>query len=301
MTVEEKVLSFPLKPAPLVKIQDPLLTEKKVTLYVKREDLIHPFIFGNKWYKLKYNLIEAERQNKKTLLTFGGAYSNLIYATAAAGSIFGFRTIGIIRGEEHLPLNSILRFAKSRKMLINYISRSDYRRKTEEDFTIKLRKIYGDFYLLPEGGSNSLAVKGCSELPSTINISYDYISTECGTCGTIAGLIAGSASGIKVLGFPVLRGAQFLREETEKLLSESGFKCNNNYEMFFDYHFGGFAKSNNELNTFINYFEGINNFRPESVYFGKMLYGIFDLIKRDYFPPDKTIIAINSAPIVNQD
>ena len=171
MTVEEKVLSFPLKSAPLLEIKDPLLEEKKINLYVKREDLIHQYIFGNKWYKLKYNLIEAARQRQRTLLTFGGAYSNHIYAVAAAGSIFGFKTIGIIRGEEHLPLNPVLKFAKNRKMLINYVSRSDYRLRSEESFINKLHEVYGDFYLLPEGGSNALAVKGCSELPATINIS----------------------------------------------------------------------------------------------------------------------------------
>src|SRR5512146_2862012 len=150
MTIEEKVTAFPLKPAPLLKINDPLLDEKKITLFLKREDLIHPYIFGNKWYKLKYNLIKAGRQSKKTLLSFGGAYSNHIFAVAAAGSIFGFRTIGIIRGEEHFPLNPILTFAKNRGMLINYISRSDYRRRAENEFIDKLHNVYGDFYLLPE-------------------------------------------------------------------------------------------------------------------------------------------------------
>lgn len=295
MTVEEKVLSFPLKNGPLVKINDPILTKKKITLYIKREDLIHPYVFGNKWYKLKYNLIQAEKQNKRTLLTFGGAYSNHIFATAAAGAIFGFRTIGIIRGEEHLPLNPILNFARSKDMMINYVSRSDYRLKNEPDFIDKLYKVYGDFYILPEGGSNSLAVKGCTEIPLTIGINYDYISTACGTGGTIAGLIAGVDSHIKVLGFPVLKGAHFLKRDIDKLLSGLDFPEIRNYEMFYNYHFGGFAKSNNSLKSFITNFESLNQFKPDRVYFAKMLYGIFDLISKNYFDENITIISLNSA------
>jgi 1-aminocyclopropane-1-carboxylate deaminase len=299
MTLEEKVLTFPLKAAPLVKINDPLLEEKKITLYIKREDLIHPYIFGNKWYKLKYNLIEAGKQKKKTLLTFGGAYSNHIYATAAAGSIFGFRTIGIIRGEEHLPLNPVLKFAKNRKMIINYVSRSDYRLKTDEEFIKKLHRVYGDFYLLPEGGSNSLAVRGCSEIPDSINIKYDYISTAVGTAGTLAGLIFGVNSDIKVLGFPVLKGARFLQKDTERLLSHYNYNLNGNHEMFYDYHFGGFAKSTDDLRAFLKDFEAKSNIKPDRIYFGKMLFGIFDLIRSDYFPENKTIVALNSAPAGN--
>ncbi len=300
MTVEEKVLSFPLKQAPLVKISDPLLEKSKLSLYIKREDLIHPYIFGNKWYKLKYNLIEAEKQNKKTLLTFGGAYSNHIFAVAAAGSIFGFKTIGIIRGEEHLPFNPVLNFAKKRNMLINYVSRTDYRNRTDEDFISKLHKVYGNFYLLPEGGTNEFAVKGCAEIPSTINIDYEYICTACGTGGTIAGLIAGVSPGTKVLGFPVLKGASFLKKKTEELLSEFNSSQSWNYEMFLDYHFGGYARSDSTLLTFLEDFYMKNNFMADSIYFGKMLFGIYDLIGKGYFNMNKTIIAINSAPVEKQ-
>ena len=295
MTIEQKVLSFPLQKGPLIKINDPVLDEKKISLYIKREELIHPYIFGNKWYKLKYNLIEAERQNKKTLLTFGGAYSNHIFATAAAGAIFGFRTIGIIRGEEHLPLNPVLNFAGSKNMLINYVSRSDYRLKNEPDFIDKLHKVYGDFYLLPEGGTNNLAVKGCTEISSTIDVEYNYICTACGTGGTIAGLIAGVNSNIRILGFPVLKGAQFLKKDTERLLSSYNFNKSRHYEMFYNYHFGGFAKSNGELKSFLKEFVKRNKFKADRIYFGKMLFGILDLVKKNYFSKNDIIIALNSA------
>lgn len=297
MTVEEKVQTFPLKPAPLLKINDPLLDEKKISLYIKREEQIHPYIFGNKWYKLKYNLIEAERQNKDTLLTFGGAFSNHIFASAAAGTIFGFKTIGIIRGEEHLPLNPVLSFAKDHGMLINYVSRSDYRRKTDDVFIDKLRSIFGDFYLLPEGGTNSLAVKGCAEIPATIKIGYDYLCAACGTGGTIAGLIAGVNNDVKVLGFPVLKGGGFLRSVIDGLLSEYKIERKDGYELFLDYHFGGYAKINHELNSFLNDFESRNNFKPDRIYTGKMLYGIFDLIRSNFFKMNQTIVALNSAPV----
>ncbi len=299
MTVEEKVLSFPLEQAPLVKVSDPLLEKNKISLYIKREDLIHPYVFGNKWYKLKYNLIEAAKQNKKTLLTFGGAYSNHIYAVAAAGSIFGFKTIGIIRGEEHLPLNPVLNFARKRNMLINYVSRTDYRKRSDEDFIAKLHKVYGNFYLLPEGGTNEFAVKGCAEIPSTINVKYEYICTACGTGGTIAGLIAGALPGTMVLGFPVLKGASFLKEKTAELLAPLKRSQSYNYEMFMDYHFGGYAKSDNTLTSFIQDFNKKNNFMPDSIYFGKMLFGIYDLIRKGYFKKNKTIVALNSAPVEN--
>lgn len=295
MTVKERVLSFPLESAPLLKINDPFLEKNNITLYIKREDLIHHYIFGNKWYKLKYNLIEAERTNKKTILTFGGAYSNHIYAVAAAGKIFGFKSIGIIRGEEHLPLNPLLKFAESNGMIINYISRKDYRIKSHPDFIGKLHKVFGDFYLLPEGGTNHLAVKGCAEIPATIKIKYDYLCTACGTGGTIAGLISGVQPGIRVLGFPVLKGGQFLNRDIEILLSPNNNEKFNKRNMFFDYHFGGYAKTNSELNSFIEDFENKNNFRPDRIYLAKMLYGIYDLIKNDYFNKNEVIVVLNSS------
>lgn len=297
MTVAEKVHSLPLKPAPLLKVNDPFLNEKKITLFIKREDLIHPCIFGNKWYKLKYNLVEAERQNQKTLLTFGGAYSNHIFASAAAGRLFGFKTIGIIRGEEHLPLNPILSFARKNGMMLNYVSRSDYRLKTKRDFIEKLHMIYGNFYLLPEGGSNYFAVKGCSEIPASIDIEYDYIAAAMGTGGTLAGITAGVPEVVKVLGFPVLKGAFFLEKDMLDLLTEFSPDMRRNYELFFDYHFGGYAKTDSRLLSFLARIEKLIDFVPDPIYSGKMLYGIYDLIKKGYFPENKTIIALNSSPV----
>ena len=186
-----------------------------VDVFLKREDLLHPTISGNKWRKLKYNLIEAHNSGKDTLLTFGGAYSNHIYATASAGKIFGFKTIGVIRGEEHIPLNSTLDFAKSQGMEIYYIDRKTYRHKTEMRFIHDLHKRFGDFYLLPEGGSNRLAVKGCEEMIEGIDIEFDYIFSACGTGGTLAGIVCGLRGRSEIIGIPVLKGAKFLYSDIE--------------------------------------------------------------------------------------
>ncbi len=151
---------------PLVEIFEDLFTKKQIRVFVKREDLTDQYISGNKWYKLKYNLIEAEKLGFRTLLTFGGAFSNHIHAAAAAGNKFGFKTIGVIRGEEHLPLNPTLSFAYENGMYLEYIDRTSYRKKYDQELIQKLKDKYGDFYLIPEGGSNHLAVKGCAEIIS---------------------------------------------------------------------------------------------------------------------------------------
>ena len=193
---------------PLEEVNDTFLKERKISLFMKREDLNHPQMSGNKWYKLKFNIQEARNQGKDTLLTFGGAYSNHIYAVAAAGKIFNFKTIGIIRGEEHNPLNPTLSFAKGNGMKLYYLDRESYRKKNSPEICDKLTKKFGDFYLLPEGGTNRLAVKGCSEIIGKINLDYDYICCPCGTGGTLAGLITGLNGDKFALGF--IRNLQLL-------------------------------------------------------------------------------------------
>jgi 1-aminocyclopropane-1-carboxylate deaminase/D-cysteine desulfhydrase-like pyridoxal-dependent ACC family enzyme len=221
------ILDFELQlnPAPLQRIE---LSNNSmgVNVFLKREDLLHPIISGNKWRKLKYNLIEAKEKGLKTLLTFGGAYSNHIHATAYAGKLFEFKTIGIIRGEEHLPWNPTIEFAKSQGMEIHYIDRKKYRHKHKKEFLQDLRNNFEEFYLLPEGGTNLLAVKGCSEIIEDIDIEYDYIVTACGTGGTIAGLICGLKGRNKILGIPVLKGADFLLTNIDNYVKDY---CNEQY------------------------------------------------------------------------
>jgi 1-aminocyclopropane-1-carboxylate deaminase len=188
-------------PSPIVELDDDRLAKHGVRLYLKRDDLIHPEIPGNKWRKLKYNISAARNQSASTLLTFGGAYSNHLRATAAAGHYFGLKTIGVVRGEEHLPLNDSLAFAVRRGMDLKYMDRETYRRKADSQVVDKLRDRFGDFYYLPEGGSNSLAVRGCVELPKEIDIDFDVICCACGTGGTLAGISAALDGGQRAIGF----------------------------------------------------------------------------------------------------
>ena len=264
--------------------------DNDIRLFIKREDLIHPFISGNKYRKLKYNLKEAKRIESKTLLTFGGAFSNHIAAVAFAGKQNGFKTIGIIRGEELAEkalLNPTLQFAKDNGMLFYFISRELYRNKTSIDFKDDLKNKFGDFYLIPEGGTNKLAVQGCEEILTKEDYQYNYICCCVGTGGTISGLINSSQSHQKILGFPALKG-DFLSREILK------FAKTNNWELISDYHFGGYAKINESLIAFINRFQSDHNILLDPIYTGKMLYGIVDKIQKNQFEKGSKILAIHS-------
>ena len=279
---------------PLEKVNDPLLSERKISLFIKREDLNHPHMSGNKWHKLKYNLQKTINKGKNTLLTFGGAYSNHIYAVAAAGKIFNLNTIGIIRGEEHLPLNPTLSFAVANGMKIYYIDRKSYRKKESFEIINQLREKFGDFYLLPEGGTNELAVKGCSEIISKIDIDFDYICCPCGTGGTLAGLISGLNGNKFALGFAVLKGASFLKDNVNSLLKNFTDSSFPNWDVNLDYHFGGYARTNSILLDFVNRFTSITKILIEPIYTGKMLFGIYDLTAKGFFNEGSQIIAVHT-------
>lgn len=271
-----------------------MLQEQGVTLWVKREDLLHPHISGNKWRKLKYNLQEARQQGHHTLLTFGGAYSNHIAATAAAGKEYGFKTIGIIRGEEHLPLNPTLSFATSCGMQLHYISREEYRRKSDPAFLEELQAKYGNVYMLPEGGTNLLAVKGCTEIVADISIDFSHICCAMGTGGTLAGIVAGLAGDKSILGFPALKGGEFLRQEVEELVQAYSGKSYSNWQLVTEYHFGGYAKVKPELLHFMQQFREHHHLQLEPIYTGKMMYGVFDLIRQGYFPRGSSLVAVHT-------
>ncbi|MCF6347424.1 MAG: pyridoxal-phosphate dependent enzyme [Flavobacteriaceae bacterium] len=263
---------------------------KDVELVIKREDKIHPHISGNKYRKLKYNLIEAKHQNFNTLLTFGGAYSNHIAATAAAGKEFGFKTIGIIRGEEladKIADNPTLSFAQECDMQFKFVSRKDYRKKTESKFLAALENEFGNFYVLPEGGTNELAIKGCEEILTKEDHIFDYVCVSVGTGGTISGLINSTKKHQRILGFPALKG-NFLQEEIKL------FTTKDNWELITDYHFNGYGKINSELITFINQFKERTGIPLDPVYTGKMLFGIVNLIGKDYFKKGSKILAIHT-------
>jgi 1-aminocyclopropane-1-carboxylate deaminase len=275
-------------------VSDELLDINEINLFVKREDLNHPYLSGNKWHKLKYNLAEAIEQKQNTILTFGGAYSNHIYALAYAGKLLNLKTIGIIRGEKHRPLNPTLNFAKENGMELHYINRSTYRNKNSQELLSLLKIKFGNFYFIPEGGSNSLAVKGCIEIINKINIDFDYLCCSCGTGGTFSGLVAGLNGRKNAIAFSALKGAEFLRKDISVYFE----KINNgnylNWELNLDYHFGGYAKFNSELIDFIKRVSEENTLPLEPIYTGKMLFGIFDLVKKKKFKKGNTIIALHT-------
>lgn len=267
-----------------------ILNKKQVSLVVKREDLIHPFISGNKYRKLKYNILDAKQKGLDTILTFGGAYSNHIAATAYAGNLFGIKTIGVIRGEElsqNWMLNPTLSQAHRHGMDFKFISREAYRRKTETSFLELLEKELGPYYLIPEGGTNSLAVKGCEEILTPEDKDFNVLCSSVGTGGTLAGIINSSLHYQRIIGFPSLKG-DFLKKDIRNFTAKENWEINTNY------HFGGYAKVSEALIGFINYFKDKTNIPTDPIYTGKLLYGILDLVKNDYFKPGTKILAIHS-------
>ncbi|SFN93008.1 1-aminocyclopropane-1-carboxylate deaminase [Bizionia echini] len=259
-------------------------------LYIKPDYLTDPVISGNKYRKLKYNVLQAKKQNAKTLLTFGGAFSNHIAAVAAVGNRFGFRTIGVIRGEEirgNIQENSTLMYAQSQGMKYHFVSREAYREKETETFIKNLKNEFGEFYLIPEGGTNELAIKGCQEILTEQDSEFDFITCPVGTGGTISGIINSAKNHQKIIGFPALKG-EFLRKDISK------FAKRDNWDLITDYHFGGYAKINSELISFINDFKRQYNMPLDPIYTGKMAYGVLDLIKKGYFPKDAKILMIHT-------
>lgn len=284
-------------------LTNPLLSEKQVKAHVLRLDLIHPTIGGNKYFKLKYNLEQAKAEGKKTVLSFGGAYSNHIAALAAAGQEFGFKTIGVIRGDELSDeSNPTLHLAKQNGMEFHFVDRETYRKKDDVDFIENLKQKFGDFFLVPEGGSNSLAVKGCLEIKNYIPIDFDTIMCACGTGGTIAGITLSLNESQKAIAIPVLKGAEFLEKEIKKLQSdycllEASVNKIKVPEIIYDYHFGGYAKTSPDLSAFIKNFESDYNIPLDKIYTAKLMFAFIDLLKTDFFKPNSSIILVHTGGI----
>lgn len=299
-------------------------------MWIKRDDQLQMGddlgFCGNKWRKLKYNLLAAREAGYDQLLTFGGAFSNHVVATASAGRLFGFRTVGVIRGERPQGGNASLHYAEDCGMRLHFVERSAFRRKMEVDFIGDLQRRFGDFYLIPEGGSNTLALRGCRELGQELVAQCEhrplYVAVACGTGGTLAGLTQGMPPEATTLGFAVLKG-DFLSVEVEKLLAanparlasiqrfnkfhptrQTGRATNQqkfqgplpgfNWRMLNDYHCGGYAKFTSQLIDFINAFKRDYGIPLDPIYTGKLLYGVFDLIGKDYFPVGTHIIAVHT-------
>ena len=275
---------------------------KSFVFWVKRDDLLHPQISGNKYRKLKYNLEEARNQGLDTLLTFGGAFSNHIAATAAAGHELGFKTIGVIRGDElakdfehTLETNPTLALAYKNGMQFVFVDRSSYRLKHTPDFITDLQQRFGAFYLVPEGGTNALAVKGTEEIIGEEETKFDYICSAVGTGGTISGIINAVKSHQKVLGFPALK-EDFLHHDIQKYVRKS-----DNWQLIRDYNFGGFGKINKDLIRFINDFKKQTGLQLDPIYTGKMFYGIIDLFTKGFFDKNTKILAVHTGGLQGID
>jgi 1-aminocyclopropane-1-carboxylate deaminase len=274
-----------------IKTLDNIRLNTQVSL--KPDYLIHPTVSGNKYRKLKYNLQKAQSENYKGILTFGGAFSNHIAATAAAGLALNIPTVGVIRGEElasKIELNSTLKYAKSCGMHLEYVLRSDYKQKNDPAYLKLLLENFKNFYVIPEGGTNELAIKGCQEILSQEDLTFDIICCAVGTGGTIAGLINSSLPTQKIIGFPALKGG-FLNEDICKFASQS------NWELWDAYHFGGYAKVDSKLITFMNHFKSTYKIPLDPVYTAKMMYGIFDAIQTDRIPKNAKVLAIHTETI----
>lgn len=281
---------------PIQQINDPIFDAAGVQVFIKREDLNHPRISGNKWWKLKYNLEAAIAQGHHTLLTFGGAYSNHIYATAAAASGLGLSSIGVIRGEEVLPANQTLAFAIGAGMKLHYISREAYRHKTEISFISELESRFGRFYLIPEGGSNEPGVAGVASFADSLPATFDYLCCPVGTGATLAGMIRGRKGVGRVIGFPVLKGDDSWIAEVALFRPQY-----TNWQLFGGYHFGGYAKTTFALDVFIQSFISRHAVPVEQVYTGKMFYGIYDLAAKGFFKRGSAVLAIHTGGIRPND
>ncbi len=278
---------------PVNEIHDAFFSSLGLELNLLRLDLIHPLWGGNKWFKLKYNLEEFSLQKKKGMLTFGGAYSNHISAVAAAGNELGFVTIGIIRGEEHLPLNNTLLLAQNQGMILQYVDRHLYSDKDALMDWVN-EKFGKDLYVLPEGGSNALGVKGCREILDSLNSSADYVCCACGTGATLAGIASSDKGRGKSIGFSALKGGSFLQKAVADFAGE---EIASQTRIMTDYHFGGYGKSKPELPEFVNRFKKQHGIQLDHVYTGKMMFGIYDLAGKGFFKTGSKILAIHSGGV----
>jgi 1-aminocyclopropane-1-carboxylate deaminase len=274
----------------LTKIDDPLLAQYQIELWMKRDDLLHPVISGNKWRKLKYIIDHALSLGADTLVSMGGAYSNHLHALAYAGKVLGLKTIGLVRGELPEILTPTLQDMKNWGMELKFVSRTDYRQLRQYKEWQDLPGLKPRQYWVPEGGAQPLALKGVAELVGEIAVPYDTICMPCGTGTTLAGIIEAAPQQVSVLGFAALKNAAYLRAEVDAALSQS----RNGWQINLDYHFGGFAKTNAELNAFIEDFELKTTIPLDPVYTGKMMYAIYDLIQKHYFKPGERIIAVHT-------
>jgi 1-aminocyclopropane-1-carboxylate deaminase len=283
----------------LIPLSHPVAQQRGVRLLLWRDDLLNPALPGNKARKLKYNLVAARAQGYTRLLTFGGAYSNHLAAVAAAGQLYEFETVGLVRGEAHRVLNPTLARCAAAGMALHYLDRSTYRQRAEPAFLAEMQQQYGPAYLLPEGGTNALALRGVGELIAELrqHTDFDAVVVAAGTGGTLAGLALGLAEAAypaRAVGIAALKGGDFLRADIDALTLTAAGCVLDNYELHLGYHFGGYAKLPAELRAFIQEFETRHGVLLDPIYTGKLLYGVLDLIGKSHFAPGSTVVAVHT-------
>ena len=279
-------------------LDDPILRARDIQLRVLRLDKIHPQISGNKWYKLKLNLQAARAQSAHTVLSFGGAYSNHLVALAAASKASGLRSIGLVRGEAPKVLNPALQFAKQQGMSLHYVSRSDYRHKDAPEFIAALEQRFGAFYLIPEGGSNLLGVKGCAEIARYLRWQREgaprLVFMACGTAATLAGVLSATPADCEIVGISALKGQDTLSPQVQGWLDALACVGEAQWSIKNEYHHGGYGKTTPDLNAFINAFEARNGVPLEPVYTGKMMWGLYQMLESGEIARGAQIIALHT-------
>lgn len=278
------------RPSPLTQLRHPLLEQHHIELWLKRDDLLHPIVSGNKWRKLKYVLDHALSIGSNTLVSMGGAYSNHLHALAYVGRELGLKTIGLIRGEPGPSLTPTLTDLQHWGMELRFVSRSDYRLLRQYRDCQALPGLQANQYWLPEGGAQTLALQGVAEIVTELDIDYDMLCVPCGTGTTLAGLISAAPPQVSVIGFAALKNAGFLINDVATILPQQY----DNWQINLDYHFGGFASTTIELMAFIEDFERQTAIELDPVYTGKMMFGLFDLIAKQQLKPGQRIIAIHT-------
>ena len=281
-----------LQASPLTEIDDPWLRARDITLSIKRDDLLHPIMSGNKWRKLKYILQHAASVQAHTLLSMGGAYSNHLHALAYAGMQLGINTVGYIRGDARQPLTPTLQDIQAWGMQLRFINRSEYRALRHYQHWQALPGIAAGEYWLPEGGASALALQGIAELMVELPHGEAVLCVPCGTGTTLAGMIANSHQKQNLLGFAALKNAAFLNDEVRNLLPNPDIQTP--WSINLEYHGGGFAKTTPVLVEFMHRFGQLTGITLDQVYTGKMLFGIYDLIAKGYFQTGQHIKAVTN-------
>lgn len=280
-----------------IEVFDKMLDSKEVRLLVRLECDNHPTIKGNKWWKLKYNIAEALRLGKSTVLTFGGAYSNHIYAAAAACLAAGLKSVGVIRGEP--VTNPVLTFATKQKMHLEFVSREQYKLKEQAEWLRQLSDRYHDPYIIPEGGTNHLALKGCDEWARVLTAEheFDILFLPVGTAGTLSGLICGLKGEKDVVGISVLKDGVFLEKTAQQLIKEYSGQAYGNWKVLTSYDHGGYARSTGQLGNFMAKMLERHSLHLDHVYTGKMMFAVWEEIRIGNIRPGTTILALHTGGV----